>query len=109
TVDGGKVRVPGLGDAHLDLPVSLPGEGSKVTLGLRPQHLSLDSNGATHRVEMAEALGGVSYLYLTGPTGERMIVEYRDDVKLPTGTQVGLTFPIEAAMLFDTRTDQRIR
>ncbi|MDE3239701.1 MAG: sn-glycerol-3-phosphate ABC transporter ATP-binding protein UgpC [Paracoccaceae bacterium] len=109
TVDGGKVRVPGLGDAHLDLPVSLPGEGSKVTLGLRPQHLSLDPNGATHRVEMAEALGGVSYLYLTGPTGERMIVEYRDDVKLPTGTQVGLTFPIEAAMLFDTRTDQRIR
>ena len=109
TVDAGGVRVPGLGDARLDLPVQLPSDGTKVTLGLRPQHLSLDPNGTTHAVEMAEALGGVSYLYLTAPTGERIIVEYRDDVKLDPGTPVGVSFPPEAAMLFDTQTDQRIR
>ncbi|MBV1702268.1 MAG: sn-glycerol-3-phosphate ABC transporter ATP-binding protein UgpC [Hyphomicrobiales bacterium] len=109
SVHDGTVLVPGLGHAKVSLPVNLPPNGSPVTLGLRPQHLTLDHAGSTHRVELTEALGGTSYVYLTGPSGERMTVEAHEDIKIATGTKVGVTFPVEAAILFDTKTEIRLR
>ncbi len=108
TVKGGQVDAPGLGTRFAP-PVRLPAEGTAVSLGLRPQHLGLDMAGRTHRVEMTEALGGISYVYLTGPTGERLIVEYREDRKLPEGQQVGVTFPLEQTLLFDAASELRLR
>ncbi len=108
TVKGGQIDAPGLGTRFAP-PVRLPAEGSPVSLGLRPQHLGLHMAGRTHRVEMTEALGGISYVYLTGPTGERLIVEYREDRKLPEGQQVGVTFPLDQALLFDAASELRLR
>lgn len=105
----GIVLVPGLGEAKVGLSIKLPPNGTAVTLGLRPQHLTLDYAGSTHRVELTEALGGTSFVYLTGPSGERMTVEAHDDIKIIAGTRVGVTFPIEAAILFDTQTEMRLR
>ena len=59
------------------------GGGAKVSVGLRPQHLSLD--GATHRVEVTEALGGVSFIHLTAPTGEKLVVEATTRMSLDPG------------------------
>ncbi|WP_127902837.1 ABC transporter ATP-binding protein [Solirhodobacter olei] len=108
-VEEGAVVVPGLGGARLSLPVNLPANGTEVILGIRPQHIELDRDGATHGVDMSEALGGVSYLYLHGPTGERVTVEYRDDLRLAPGSKVGMRLKAEEAMLFDARTEARIR
>jgi lactose/L-arabinose transport system ATP-binding protein len=80
--------------------VALPAKGAEVTVGLRPQHLKITA-GTTHRVELSEALGGVSYVHLTAPTGEKLIVERHDQISLEAGTMVGLGFDPKDGMLFD--------
>ncbi len=81
--------------------VALPGSGAEVSVGLRPQHLKIDPTGTTHRVELTEALGGVSYVHLTAPTGEKLIVERHDQISLEPGVKVGLSFDAQDAMVFD--------
>ena len=69
--------------------VRLPPPGTAVSLGLRPEHLVIDPAGATHRVDLTEALGGVSYAYLLSATGERVIVEERGEDRVAAGETVG--------------------
>jgi lactose/L-arabinose transport system ATP-binding protein len=100
-VDGpGLVTAAGLGHP-LSTGVALPGKGTDVTVGLRPQHVHIVS-GSTHRVDLTEALGGVSYVHLTAPSGEKLIVERHDQVSLEAGDRVGIDFDAKDAMLFDT-------
>jgi lactose/L-arabinose transport system ATP-binding protein len=80
--------------------VALPAKGAEVTVGLRPQHLKVGA-GNTHRVELTEALGGVSYVHLTAPSGEKLIVERHDQVSLDSGAMVGLSYDAKDAMFFD--------
>ncbi len=108
TVKGGQVVSPGFA-ADIAMSVNLPSEGSEVTLGVRPEHLEIDLGGNTHTVELTEALGGVSYAYLTSATGEKLIVEERGDDRSKTGDKVGLRFEPGRAMLFNRATEQRIR
>ena len=96
----GAVSAPGLGPAPVPTSVALPGSGAKVSLGLRPQHLALDTSGNTHRVEMTEALGGVSYIHLTAPTGEKLVVESHSDPKVKMGGMTGIRFDPKDAMVF---------
>jgi len=83
-VQGGKIDVPGLQQA-VSVPVTLPEEGTAVSLGLRPEHLVIDPEGDTHVVELTEALGGVSYAYLMSDTGEKIVVEERGDDRSDEG------------------------
>ncbi|RVT85908.1 TOBE domain-containing protein, partial [Rhodobacteraceae bacterium CCMM004] len=108
TVRDGGIDLPGLQTA-LAVPVTLPPEGTEVTVGLRPEHLSLDPAGETHTVDLTEALGGVSYAYLRSANGERMIVEERGDARSSAGDTVGLTVPAERAMVFDAGSGARLR
>ncbi len=97
-VDGRKVITKGLvGDISPD--VGLPATGADVVMGLRPQALRV-VDGATHRVEMTEALGGVSFIHLTAPSGEKLIVEARGDVIAASGTMVGVDFDAKDALFF---------
>jgi lactose/L-arabinose transport system ATP-binding protein len=96
----GAVSAPGLGPASVPTSVALPGSGATVSLGLRPQHLALDTSGNTHRVEMTEALGGVSYIHLTAPTGEKLVVESHSDPKVKMGGMTGIRFDPKDAMVF---------
>ena len=98
--ENGAVSAPGLGPASVPTSVALPGSGAKVSLGLRPQHLALDTSGSTHRVEMTEALGGVSYIHLTAPTGEKLVVESHSDPKVKMGGMTGIRFDPKDAMVF---------
>ena len=107
-VEGGRLVCPGLG-GPVEVEVGLPGEGTEVTLGLRPEHLEIDPQGSTHKVDLAEALGGVSYAYLMSPSGEKLIVEERGDERSRIGGQVGLTFEPRRAYLFDRTTGARLR
>ena len=108
TVKGGQVEVPAL-QTSVSLDVAMPAEGTAVSIGLRPEHLGVDPSGDTHRVELTEALGGVSYAYLMSETGEKIIVEERGDVRSEEGATVGLTLDLPRAMLFDGQTEARIR
>ena len=108
TVQGGKVSVPSL-KLDLTLDVTTPSDGTSVQLGLRPEHLSVDRAGSTHKVDLTEALGGVSYAYLVSENGERLIVEERGEDRTETGATVGVTFDTTQARLFDANTELRIR
>ncbi len=93
----------------VSLSSALPGKGAEIMLGLRPQHLSLDLKGKTHRVEMTEALGGISFMHLTGPSGERLILESRDDPSVKMGDMVGIAFDPVNVMTFDAKDGRRLR
>jgi lactose/L-arabinose transport system ATP-binding protein len=95
----GQVAAKGLSEP-VATGVALPAKGAAVTVGLRPQHLKITA-GTTHRVELTEALGGVAYVHLTAPTGEKLIVERHDQTNLEAGTMVGLGFDPKDGMLFD--------
>jgi len=107
-VKNGLVNVPGL-ETSVDLPVTLPAEGTAVEIGLRPEHLTLDHSGTTHRIEMTESLGGVSYAYLKGASGEKIVVEERGEIRSTEGDTVGLILDAASARLFDAASETRIR
>ena len=107
-VKNGLVDVPGLA-CTVDMPVTLPAAGVAVEIGLRPEHLTLDPEGNTHRIEMTESLGGVSYAYLKGATGEKIVVEERGEIRSTEGDTVGLILDAASARLFDAASETRIR
>ncbi len=106
----GGVRAPGLSAAPV-VPggATLPAAGRPVTLGLRPQHIGIDPAGSTHRVELTEALGGVSYVHLSAGSGERIVVEAREDRPAPEGARVGLRFDPAQVLAFDPDSGARLR
>ncbi|MEL6516289.1 MAG: sn-glycerol-3-phosphate ABC transporter ATP-binding protein UgpC [Pseudomonadota bacterium] len=108
SVNGAGVETPGLGQT-VPAGVTLPSPGSGINVGLRPEHIEIDPEGDTHAVELTEALGGVSYAYLTAPTGEKLIVEERGDDRSKTGARVGLKFDPGRAYFFDANTEARLR
>jgi lactose/L-arabinose transport system ATP-binding protein len=103
---GGRVAAPGLAQSFA-VEVRLPTDGT-VTLGLRPQHLSV-TGGATHRVELTEALGGVAYIHVTGPTGEKLVIESKDDPRVVAGDMVGIAFDAGHVFAFDAASGLRLR
>ena len=106
----GAVSASGLGGGEIPTGVAVSGPGADVTVGVRPQHLRIDRAGKTHKVEMTEALGGVSFIHLTSATGEKLIIEAHDeDEVLKRGAEVGISFAPEHVMLFDAATDKRLR
>jgi len=100
SAEQGGLRAPGLGEEVVPTGVALPGRGAKVSVGLRPQHLALDPASSTHRVEITEALGGVSYIHLSSASGEKLIVESREDPKVTLGARTGIRFDPADAMVF---------
>jgi lactose/L-arabinose transport system ATP-binding protein len=105
--ESGSVQVPAL---QRDVATGVGGAvGSKVSFGLRPEHITIDPAGSTHKVDMTESLGGISYAYLVGETGERMIVEERGDERSREGDVVGLSFEDNRSYVFDAASEMRIR
>ena len=108
TVAAQGLDVPALqSGVHPD--VTLPPAGTRVTLGLRPEHIVIDPAGTTHRVDLTEALGGVSYAYLESVNGERVIVEERGDERVTSGETIGLSFESRHLRLFDADSGRRLR
>ncbi len=108
TVRGVAVEVPAFaGTVRPD--VALPAEGMEVIVGLRPEHAELDPSGDTFRVELTEALGGVSYAYLTAKTGETLIFEERGDRRSRPGDTVSLNYEPRRLYVFDAESERRIR
>ncbi len=108
-VENEGVRVPALDDKVITTNVALPSFGSKVTVGLRPQNLSLTPGESSVSVDLRERLGGVAYDYLSATTGERLIVETRGDDFIASGTNVVIDFTPDTAMFFDATTETRLR
>ncbi|MFN3685220.1 ABC transporter ATP-binding protein [Salinarimonas sp.] len=104
----GSVSVPGLGDAFVPSGAARGAGEEAVVVGIRPQHLRI-LPGESHRVEMTEALGGVSYVHAIAPTGEKLVAETRDDVIHPPGARIALAVDPEHLLLFRARDGARLR
>ncbi|SEM73909.1 carbohydrate ABC transporter ATP-binding protein, CUT1 family [Loktanella fryxellensis] len=102
----GTVIVPGM-KARFDL--GLRNHTGPVTVGMRAEHLMTDPAGDTHTVDLTESLGGVSYVYLLGDTGERLVIEERGDHRSRRGDRVGVTIDAKRVYLFDPASEARIR
>jgi lactose/L-arabinose transport system ATP-binding protein len=107
-VRNGAIEVPAFGETILP-DITMPAEGTEVIVGLRPEHALLDPSGETFTVELTEALGGLSYAYLTSPTGETLIFEERGDNRSKVGDTVSLSYEKRRIYVFDAETEKRIR
>jgi lactose/L-arabinose transport system ATP-binding protein len=108
TVADGGIDVPALG-RRVAVTAKLPAAGTQVTLGVRPEHLEVARGQGGLKAELSEALGGVSYLHLVSRTGERIIVEERGDERARAGDVVEVSFEPRRALVFDAKTEARIR
>ncbi|MBY4893698.1 sn-glycerol-3-phosphate ABC transporter ATP-binding protein UgpC [Rhodobacteraceae bacterium N5(2021)] len=104
---GGLITVSALGGAEFAAPLSMVGDGP-VTVGVRPNKVTL-SEGDTHRVDLSERLGGVSYHYVSAADGSRIVVEAHDQEAPPPGTPTGIAFDVADAYFFDTKSEARLR
>lgn len=90
-------------------PVSIkadtfPGGGSAV-LGVRPQHLRLDSDDATAgrisgQINMIERLGTETIVSFEVASGDRLLATLPDDTSIQVGEMVDFSFNPQAAHLF---------
>ncbi|MEL7098919.1 MAG: sn-glycerol-3-phosphate ABC transporter ATP-binding protein UgpC [Pseudomonadota bacterium] len=109
TVATGGVAIPALGGAQVETSVALPADGTDVIVGLRPQDMEITAGDGPATLDIRERLGGVSYDYLTTPTGERLVVETKGEDALDEGHSVKVRFAADRAMFFDAGTEQRLR
>jgi lactose/L-arabinose transport system ATP-binding protein len=105
----GAVRIPALGDRVVPAGVALPGEGRRVLMGIRPQHLRVEEGESPVRLDIRERLGGVAYDHLEMPDGAKVIVETRGDETIPEGSAVVVDFDPARALFFDGESEARLR
>jgi ABC-type sugar transport system ATPase subunit len=83
--------------------------GTEVTLGLRRQNIEVDAAGSTHRVEITEALGGMSFLHIISVNAEKLVIEAKGDTVIAPGTMIGLRFDPKNLLAFGTSNELRLR
>ncbi len=109
-------EVAGAGDAGMavhgrsGLEISEPATtaalrpGDRLTVGIRPEHLRIADPAAARlvgEVQIAEQLGGETFVYVTLPSGEPLVVEIRGQSPRKPGERVGIDFEESAYHLFD--------
>ncbi len=108
SITDGKLSIPSLETLKLDASDTITSSMSELIIGLRPQHLKLAKSGDLE-VEFTEALGDISYIYLKTQSGDRVVVESRDE-KLPsTRAKVGIEVKASKALFFDPKTELRVK
>ena len=92
-----------------------PATGTRVTLGMRPEHLEIAAHdgGLPLAVDMEEDLGGVSYLHARTPAGQPVVLERRGARETGArenfeGRRIAVSIPPERALVFD-EAGERVR
>ena len=107
--DGVRVTLDAGADSAAAAPVPVRGgsvvSGSKVTLGIRPEHIGLGEGGpgdlsVDATIEQLEQLGAASFLYCALPGGEKLTVHVAGQVQSHAGETVAVSFPASAVHLF---------
>lgn len=91
---------------RLSLPIAGEGilKGDKLVLGIRPKHLNIKTKAdlaVKARTDVVEKLGGISYAYLTMPSGDVVTAELSDDISLAVKDKVSLSINAVDCHLFD--------
>jgi lactose/L-arabinose transport system ATP-binding protein len=102
----GGVIVPALGPAVI--PARVPNGARDLMAGFRPQSLTI-MTGTTHKVEITEALGGVSYIHALAAGQPKVVIEARGNHVERPGALIALQADPQALYLFDAKTGLRLR
>lgn len=74
------------------LPLRDLAQGTKLTLGIRPEHLTLDSQGADlmieGQVESVERMGDMTYIYFSMPGSDLITLSQNGDYQIPVGETI---------------------
>ncbi|WP_411383395.1 ABC transporter ATP-binding protein [Pseudomonas sp. L7] len=82
--------------------------GSQITLGIRPEHLSISRSGHGEQgslqvtADVSERLGSDSYCHVRSASGEMLTVRVRGDFAPEYGEQLELSFDPAHCHLFDS-------
>jgi len=101
---GGAVMVGLPGGADLRVPVdgAVPPAGTRLTLGVRPEHAAAgNGDGVPASVFAVERLGGETHCHVALEDGQRMLVRIDGDSPVRTGERMRLNLRGETAHLFD--------
>jgi multiple sugar transport system ATP-binding protein len=89
------------------LPVELANAapGTRVTLGIRPEHITLGESDAaslpvTAKIERLEQLGAACFLYCVLDSGEALTVHVPGQLRHRAGDRVAVNVPVAHAHLF---------
>jgi multiple sugar transport system ATP-binding protein len=101
----GEARIRGRSGLDLAFPAADPrrADQEKVTFGVRPEHLRIaDPTSAmlTGEVQIAEHLGGETFLYVSLPSGETIVVEIKGQAAVRSGERVGIDVDASACHVF---------
>lgn len=107
-INNGDLFVPALSSASIKSNIQLPSGANNVTVGIRPQDLSIAERDGNLRINLHERLGGVNYSYLIAETGERVVVESRGNISSPLGSDVDVHFDSKNLMFFNAENENRI-
>ena len=97
-----------LGSRDLPIPADAP---ARVTVGVRPEHLSIDPEGGLEvTVDMTEELGSDQYIYGRAdlPGEPQVIIRDAPSEPLPTGTVIRVSADTDHVHLFDTESGERL-
>ena len=103
--DNGQRKIKGKSGFSLAVPAAADLKPGKVTFGVRPENLSLvDPVGAlvTGEVQIAEHLGGETFVYVALPSAETVTVEIRGQAAVQPGERVGINVVAGAYHVFDS-------
>ncbi len=89
-------------EAPLPLPLARA-TGRDVTLGLRPEHLTLEggAHGIALVADLTESLGGTTLIHAQTPAGEAMLLQAPGRVALAKGERFRVGFDPAHAYVFD--------
>jgi multiple sugar transport system ATP-binding protein len=99
----GGVSVKGRSGLEVSAPNGSAGPGERVTIGLRPaalQVVDLANAPLVGDIQIAEHLGGATFLYVSLPSGESVVVEIQGQVAGHPGERVGLAYRKQDCHLF---------
>jgi ABC-type sugar transport system ATPase subunit len=92
-----------------ELKVKLPAScksGDAITLGCRPEHMTLGSNGAlklSGTVDIIERLGEAGFAHVRLTTGQSIIAEVRGDPRTSSGNAASIGLDANHLHIFDAR------
>ncbi len=82
-----------------------PAAGAKITLGVRPENIAVagpDGAMLAGEVQIAEHLGGETFVYVNLAGGQSITVEIQGQAPVEAGERIGLDFADTAYHLFDS-------
>jgi ABC-type sugar transport system ATPase subunit len=103
-VEDGQMRISGGSIAALVLPAGPLKPGARLTIGVRPEHLTPIAGGhfaAAGVVELVERLGEASYAHVRRADDKMMVAEIRGRQTPAPGETLTLSAPAEDIHVFD--------